>query len=152
MSDLPGYYCFVCMRRVDASAHRAPLTSRPGFEATMVACPGLAVDVGDDLLPNGGIAHTLPLDKLEELLRPYIDLKFPEGEVNEMPEVQRHRTEFHFRKCPHTQASIVHVGGWDVEICTRCGAEVGKHCRHEKMEWLVDGRILICVNCGIDGT
>lgn len=75
--------------------------------------------------------------------------------------------EFDFSQCRHTQATLVEVeahrwdegrgetlkvGTWGMEICTSCGAQVRKECPHEMMEWQFDGRLLVCLNCGINGT
>lgn len=46
----------------------------------------------------------------------------------------------------------VRVGKWGLEICQRCGVLVQKECAHEFMDWLFDGKLLVCRNCGVDGT
>lgn len=63
---------------------------------------------------------------------------------------------FSFTECRHTACTIVEVenarGKWGVEICNDCGQQVAHLCAHEKSEWMADGQVLLCLNCGSDGT
>lgn len=86
----------------------------------------------------------------------------------------RDRIALDFSQCDHTSLKLVEVkavrfevserwregvpgeeielGIWGMEICTRCGTQVRKECPHEKTEWLFDGKLLVCLNCGVDCT
>lgn len=84
---------------------------------------------------------------------------------------------FDFSQCPHTTTHLVEVkatryeappnmaaieagaatreielGIWGMEICVRCGTQVKKECPHEICEWLFDGKLLVCKNCGVNAT
>lgn len=58
--------------------------------------------------------------------------------------------------CPHITRSIFEVenknGVWAVEICDGCGKQMVRECEHTRLTWQVDGKALICDNCGHDGT
>jgi hypothetical protein len=43
-------------------------------------------------------------------------------------------------------------GVWGVEICNDCGTQTVRECAHISMRWRADDSLLICDNCGIDGT
>lgn len=63
---------------------------------------------------------------------------------------------FDFASCPHVTCRLVEIetelGTWGVEICERCGQQVQRECAHGKSVWLADGTVLLCLNCGSDGT
>lgn len=81
-------------------------------------------------------------------------------EADVLPPNWRTWTEIDFSTfaggCPHTVCSIFEVenknGVWGVEICNGCGEQVVKECPHDRLTWQVDGKALICDNCGHDGT
>lgn len=52
---------------------------------------------------------------------------------------------------PDTGKSSV-VGIWVVEICQVCGLQVERQCAHAINDWKFDGKLLVCRNCGVDGT
>lgn len=61
------------------------------------------------------------------------------------------------KSCSHTTRTLVEVeneyGVWGVEICNNCGHLVeGPQCPHVSNTWHADGQVLLCDNCGIDGT
>lgn len=97
------------------------------------------------------IAHHTSRDYLEGFLSEYAKC-----DREKLGADWREITLFDFSSCRHTVCSILNVrtdnGSWDIEVCNTCGTQVGKHCAHEKMEWFADGHVLICRNCGIDGT
>lgn len=61
-----------------------------------------------------------------------------------------------FNECAHTQRYLIEVptkhGVWGMEICTECGKQVARQCPHVRLTWHEDGTVLLCDNCGIDGT
>jgi hypothetical protein len=63
---------------------------------------------------------------------------------------------FSAEQCSHTQRFLIEVptkhGVWGMEICASCGEQVGKECPHVHLTWHNDGQLLICDNCGVDGT
>jgi hypothetical protein len=67
-------------------------------------------------------------------------------------EYNRDAIRFDFSKCQHESVLFLDVGGWTLIACERCAAITGRACRHEKMEWMLDGQVLVCTNCGTDGT
>lgn len=92
------------------------------------------------------------LDEFREQLE-YVDAN---GGVFKSP-ADRERTMCAWIGCEHTTMAMLRVenanGVWVVEICVDCGRQVGDaHCEHVLSSWHLDGRILICDNCGIDGT
>lgn len=60
------------------------------------------------------------------------------------------------KTCKHTTGTIFEVenehGVWGVEICNDCGIQVTRECPHISNTWHADGALLICDNCGVDGT
>lgn len=58
--------------------------------------------------------------------------------------------------CDHARQLIVDVpnehGIWAVQICVACGEQTKKVCHHIRSDWNETGTVLICGNCGIDGT
>lgn len=52
---------------------------------------------------------------------------------------------------PNTGEQSV-VGIWAVEICQECGTQVAHVCAHKINDWKFDGKLLVCRNCGSDGT
>lgn len=58
--------------------------------------------------------------------------------------------------CPHTTSTMFEVsnkhGVWGVLVCDDCGRQNGRECPHVRCSWHLDGTILVCDNCGIDGT
>lgn len=58
--------------------------------------------------------------------------------------------------CKHTTSTMFEVsnqyGVWGVLICDECGRQSGRECPHVRSTWHLDGTILICDNCGVDGT
>lgn len=68
----------------------------------------------------------------------------------------RHGMLFDFTDCPHTSMSYHEIetdlGTWIVEICLRCGQQVSRGCTCGKSVWMADGQVLLCLNCGSDGT
>lgn len=88
------------------------------------------------------------------------------------PQGWRDRIALDFSQCDHNPVTLVEVesrvythsgvdgeatkeivlGTWGMEICLRCGTQVRKECPHEKCEWLFDGKLLVCLNCGVDCT
>lgn len=59
---------------------------------------------------------------------------------------------FDFSRCKHISRSLIEAGPWTIEICHTCGQQVERQCNHEKMEWFADGKVLLCMTCGRDGT
>lgn len=68
----------------------------------------------------------------------------------------RELTKRDLSKCPHTSGTIVEVenkhGYWGVEICNDCGEATLKECPHAHCSWHLDGKVLVCDNCGVDCT
>lgn len=69
----------------------------------------------------------------------------------------RDLTLFDLTKCPHEgMHTVVYVendlGAWAVDICAQCGEQVDKECVHKHNTWHLDGKVLTCNLCGIDGT
>lgn len=64
----------------------------------------------------------------------------------------RDLTLFDFSRCKHISRTMIEAGPWTVEICHTCGEQVARECNHEKMQWFADGKVLICMTCGKDGT
>ena len=60
------------------------------------------------------------------------------------------------KACLHIQRVLVEVetdyGVWGMEICTDCGDQVAKECAHGRSDWQLDDQLLVCGNCGYDGT
>lgn len=59
--------------------------------------------------------------------------------------------------CPHTSGTMIEVenehGVWGVIICNDCGRlQSGPECPHVLCTWHEEGKVLICDNCGVDGT
>lgn len=58
--------------------------------------------------------------------------------------------------CTHTTGTMVEVendhGVWGVIVCNGCGAQTARECPHEKCTWHADDTVLVCDNCGYDGT
>jgi hypothetical protein len=71
-------------------------------------------------------------------------------------EFRREATLFDFSDCPHTLQRMVEVendhGVWGMMICTNCGTQVAMECPHVHCTWYEGGKVLVCSNCGIDGT
>lgn len=78
------------------------------------------------------------------------------GDAVDPPSGWRQRTLFDFSACSHTAMHMVEIptpyGKWGMMICVNCGAQVRKECLHVHCTWHVDGKVLICDNCGVDGT
>lgn len=79
------------------------------------------------------------------------------GEGQPMSALDRMRTAPTFASCAHTQRQLVEVetahGVWGSELCVDCGRQVaGPECPHAKCSWQLDGKLLICDNCGTDCT
>lgn len=59
-------------------------------------------------------------------------------------------------RCEHVHRTLIEVatahGVWGMEICASCGEQVAKECPHIRLTWHDDGQVLICDNCGVDGT
>lgn len=68
----------------------------------------------------------------------------------------RDLTLFDLSTCKHETTEIHYVqsdlGEWEVETCARCGEQVAKECTCRRLEWHLDGSVLVCALCGIDGT
>lgn len=59
--------------------------------------------------------------------------------------------------CSHTSGTMFEVenahGIWAVVICNDCGQfQSPPQCAHVQNTWHEDGKVLICDNCGSDGT
>lgn len=78
------------------------------------------------------------------------------GYQQPVTEAWRRETLFNFKGCTHTVETIVEIenehGKWGMAICVRCANVNLIECPHVDMEWHLDGQLLICRNCGIDGT
>jgi hypothetical protein len=82
------------------------------------------------------------------------------GDANLLPDDWRKWAEKYvegkLKRCPHTVCSLFEVenehGVWGVEICNDCGTQTVRECAHISMRWRADDSLLICDNCGIDGT
>lgn len=59
-------------------------------------------------------------------------------------------------QCSHPEQVIIDVpnphGVWAVQVCTGCGEQTKKVCHHVRSDWNKAGTVLLCGNCGIDGT
>lgn len=68
----------------------------------------------------------------------------------------RERTLFDLSGCAHTSERLIEVenehGVWGMMICVDCGAQTAKECPHVHLTWHEEGNVLICDNCGADGT
>jgi hypothetical protein len=97
------------------------------------------------------LQHTASHDELEQLASAQAAMPRDESRRG-----WRNRTKFWFTNCRHTSCTLVEVenerGRWGVEICNDCGHQVARECPHEKSEWFADGQVLLCLNCGSDGT
>lgn len=98
------------------------------------------------LNPTKVTARTEALD----VERAILELQLPGNIPHDV--LPREWTLFDLSDCPHPVRAVTQAGGWDVETCDRCGEQVSKHCRHERSLWSDGGKILVCVNCGVDGT
>lgn len=98
-------------------------------------------------------ARDWPPSKLDEF-REQVE-RFGNGEP--MTSADRERTTAAFIGCKHVQRTLVEVenehGIWGSEICVECGRQVeGPQCPHVHNSWHLDGKILVCDNCGTDVT
>jgi len=83
------------------------------------------------------------------------DHRYPDMRI--LTEADRRQTCIDFSDCQHTSGMMFEVenehGVWGVILCTDCGGvQMGPECPHVKCTWHEDGKVLICDNCGIDGT
>jgi primosomal protein N' len=73
-----------------------------------------------------------------------------------LPPTWREAIAFDLSACDHSHQALVEVDGeygyWGVMICTACGVVVQKECPHVRCDWLLDGRVLRCGQCGVDAT
>lgn len=100
-------------------------------------------------VPTTGIPYTTSQEGRERIWR-----RFREA-THDGPFSDALRAEicFTFEDCPHTVQTLVELeSGWSVMLCERCGNTDARECRHGSSEWQLDGQLLICPNCGIDGT
>lgn len=78
------------------------------------------------------------------------------GKATPVSEWWRDESSFSFADCAHTVETIVEIdnefGKWGLAICVRCAHVNTVECPHAKNEWYLDGRVLVCLNCGKDGT
>jgi hypothetical protein len=106
--------------------------------------------VGQHGIPTGGIPYDMPEAHKEVIWRRFRD------DTHDGPIDDYTRAEicFTFANCPHTTGTLVELeSGWSVILCERCGEpQSRKQCRHGRSEWQLDGLLLVCPNCGIDGT
>lgn len=93
--------------------------------------------------------------KPRELTKPQLELIAKQPHAQTVPG-WREQTMFDFSECPHTQEHLIEVDGphgvWGMMVCVNCGTQTQKECPHVHCEWYEDGKVLVCSNCGIDGT
>lgn len=141
------------------SALRVSDYRRPDMERVL----GTALKDTTPLKPRGRIPFDLAGDAFQEALRahlataPAVPTEGPQrGYQQPVSEAWRRETLFKFDHCTHTAETLVEIenehGKWGMAICTRCAHVNVVECPHVKMEWHLDGQVLICANCGIDGT
>lgn len=91
-----------------------------------------------------------------ERLRQHVERVIAHGHPERLPTDWREEIAYDFSECPHTAETLIEVEGphgiWGMAICNNCGEQVVKECPHVRCDWLLDGKLLRCANCGIDGT
>lgn len=83
--------------------------------------------------------------------------QFHSMEPRELPVKWREFTVRDTSECPHTTGTMFEVhnahGYWGIIICNDCGGiQGGPECPHVHCTWHFEDTVLICDNCGIDGT
>ena len=143
------FWCRTCELYVVAPRHRARMSG-----GGTVQCPTQAAPCDDDGVPMGGIPHATSREAHDLILSHHLASSPPDGAP--VTSAWRERVQFHFLHCTHEHCSVVRVeseyGAWDLEVCVRCGQQVTRQCPHLKNEWRLDGKVLVCLNCGVDGT
>jgi predicted RNA-binding Zn-ribbon protein involved in translation (DUF1610 family) len=100
-------------------------------------------------VPAGGIPYNMPQEHKERIWARFRELTHD----GPMEDFIRRAICFTFAECQHTQKHYLELeSGWTVEICLTCGQQVSRHCQHGKSVWQLDGQLLVCPRCGIDGT
>lgn len=97
------------------------------------------------------------ISKAEEIvLRAHVERAKVLGEHNLLPHDWRDDILYSVDDCHHTTQTMVEVenarGVWGVMICNDCGKQVARECPHVRCDWLFDGELLRCGNCGCDAT
>lgn len=116
-------------------------------------CPSFPVKAGPSGLPPNGIQRTEISDvEYDRLLAAHVEAVG----ISPPSAAFREWTRFDFSKCRHVEERIVEIenehGKWGMAICIRCAHVNTVECPHVKNEWRLDGKILVCENCGADGT
>ncbi len=83
------------------------------------------------------------------------DPRYPD--MRTLTEADRRKTVRDTSNCSHTTGTMFEVendhGVWGIIICIDCGGiQMGPECPHVHCTWHEDGQVLICDNCGVDGT
>lgn len=79
-----------------------------------------------------------------------------EGVMTYLPPNWREEIKLDFSQCPHTTSTFIEIEGphgiWGVFVCDNCGVQHARECAHVRCDWMFDGKLLVCANCGVDGT
>lgn len=147
--DDKSWWCPIIEDWVPEMVHRDPTK---GIRGATVQC-----DQGRRTYANGvpvmGIDFRTTDAGLLKLWRAHAESIEPLASV---PEGFREEIAFNFTPCQHERTQIFELesdrGTWGIEVCSRCAVMVAQECKHDKCQWHLEGKILVCPNCGVDAT